>query len=239
MDERLELVSITLTGNAEQFYVDEIQNRTSRANKSMSWGGMLQKFKDHFASETKQKCMSLFLQTLQIYSFERLVTSPREAYCANWQDLSGSQGAKPYGRGKIHFSQARDNIALLGCERIRLKVKRYTYQDLIDALFGSIADPVAYKDFLAREDVADNGRGRYRKYRWGSTKKAAREWLFADKRRYAFNPKTILRGNKGGASNSNMPTGPSSIICEESSCFNCETEGCMLRRCKRSKVSID
>ena len=40
-----------------------------------------------------------------------------------------------------------------------LKGKRYTYHDLIYALFGSIADQVARTGSSAREEGADNGRG--------------------------------------------------------------------------------
>ena len=71
MYERLDLFPVALAGNAKLFYIDEIRKPASRTNNSMIWGGILQKIYDRFMSETRRERMCLFLQTLQIYIFER------------------------------------------------------------------------------------------------------------------------------------------------------------------------
>ena len=161
MDERLDLVPITLAGNAKQFYIDEIQKPASKANKSMSWGGMLQKFNDRFASETKRERMSLFLQ---IYSFEREHSDSSQAL---EKLIAQINKISPMARERDRADEAKSiflKSAIIsrswGVNALAsLKGKRYTYQDLIDALFGSIADQVAHTESFAREEVADSGRG--------------------------------------------------------------------------------
>lgn len=71
MDERVDLLSLNVASRAKQFYIDEIQKPSNAENKAITLGGMLQKFKDRFPSETKRERMSPFLQSVQIHAFER------------------------------------------------------------------------------------------------------------------------------------------------------------------------
>ena len=114
-----------------------------------------------------------------------------------------------------------------------LKGRQYGYQDLIDALFSSIADEATYKESLAREEASShNGATGYRKSRWKTSHKDFKEELFANQRKWGVDPTTIQRGSSSSRSSLHAP---SSVIRRKAPCFNCEKDDCMLGRCKKPK----
>ena len=240
--ERVLLFPIALSGNAKLFYINEIQRRPDGDQKPVTWGEIVKKFTNRFSSEVKRERMSTFLQTVQVYQFEqteRGAAQALEKLIAQLEKIAPMAMKRDRtDEAKVVFLKRAVMSRSWGVSALAsLKGQRYSYQDLIDALFSSIADQDAHAESLAREQATGGGEGGFRKSCWKS-KGNFREGLFANQRRLAVDPRTIQRGSASTSTtptSANTPNVPSTTIRLKSPCFNCEREGCRLGTCKKPK----